>query len=473
MAPLAQGSYSCYSTSDVNIMAPSFGETLSGKRTLAAETSTSALGVGFALEPKVSPGTILQIGPAQPLAGSNGTKWERPEWDSAMVLDGDYRLHVRADFPNTGPCHGDPIDIKVANATGVKLLQPVLSLKLSPTGWEGSTNVSVPFAAAAAYTDEYGKTRDVTAYTSFAWATSLGSIQSKGASSTYYSGPTGGTGAVFLGGEYKGVRAKVQVPVRVHALAAAPTESSVEPAPAQAPATSTATPTAAPTAAQPHRPVTTALSPATEKCITGRIPAAAFAEMRLGRRSASLEERLVISGCYDARGIVPARFAPVEPEAVRGLPAAPAEVLRVVPAKTVERTDQSGISRRGLKFSGKAEPGKTVFIYVFSEPLVLKAQADSSGNWEYVLHNPLKPGKHEVFVTMERAPKEFMRSEPLLISVAKAAESPDNPQGGGLELAATSRQAEIQYALAALLLVLVSIRLVFRMRARPGAVRGI
>lgn len=443
------------------------GAVLSGVTSFSAGTSQNALAVGFRLEPLASPGTFIPAGTAQPVAGSNNTAWKLEGWDTASLPNGDYRVHVLGDFSNIGTCHGDTVGVKISNGATTSLQQPKLQVRISPNGWEGSTNVSVSFKGSAVYVDEYGKSFDVTSLANFRWGTTRGSIRADKSAATYYSGPAAGLGAVGMGAEYKGVKAQVQVPVRVHEAAAA------APAPAEPVSTPSPMPSEKEPIAAPGTPVTSYISTDIENCILERIPRPRFVEIRHGRVVSSLEERVMISDCYAHRGIVPARFAPVAPEEVLNLPAAPAEVLSVLPAKGVRRTDGEGHVRRGLKFSGKAEPGKDIFIYIFSEPLVLKAQADKSGNWEYILQNPLKPGKHQVFVTMERVPKEFVRTEPLLIEVARAAESADNPQGGGLELAQSSRQAEIRYALAALLLVLVSIRIVFRMRRKTETAHGL
>lgn len=93
-----------------------------------------------------------------------------------------------------------------------------------------------------------------------------------------------------------------------------------------------------------------------------------------------------------------------------------------------------------LLFTGKSYSDSLVTMTVNSQPLVLTAKADSSGNWTYTLEKPLEPGKHEVYIEVNRdGPTE--KSGPYPFSVAKAQASADNPTGSSLELVDPQKQA--------------------------------
>lgn len=48
---------------------------------------------------------------------------------------------------------------------------------------------------------------------------------------------------------------------------------------------------------------------------------------------------------------------------------------------------------------GKAPPGATVTITIYSEPITIVVTADTNGNWVYTPTQPLEPGPHNIVVT--------------------------------------------------------------------------
>lgn len=93
-----------------------------------------------------------------------------------------------------------------------------------------------------------------------------------------------------------------------------------------------------------------------------------------------------------------------------------------------------------LVLAGKSYPHTNPLITINSQPLVLSAAADASGNWSYTLENPLEPGKHEVYVEVNLG-TTTEKSGPYPFSVAKAQASVDNPTGASLELVDPQKQA--------------------------------
>jgi hypothetical protein len=74
-----------------------------------------------------------------------------------------------------------------------------------------------------------------------------------------------------------------------------------------------------------------------------------------------------------------------------------------------------------------------VTLTIDSQPLVLSAKADDSGNWTYTLEQPLEPGKHEAYVEVNVTDK-VEKSGPYPFSIARAQASADNPLGSSFNL---------------------------------------
>jgi len=74
------------------------------------------------------------------------------------------------------------------------------------------------------------------------------------------------------------------------------------------------------------------------------------------------------------------------------------------------------------RLSGKASPGQTVTIFIYSYlPVVLTTTADADGNWQYDLDSALADGEHEVYVTVtDDTGKIQGKSNPLSFFVAEA-----------------------------------------------------
>ncbi len=74
-----------------------------------------------------------------------------------------------------------------------------------------------------------------------------------------------------------------------------------------------------------------------------------------------------------------------------------------------------------IVFSGKAKPNSTIYLYIFSDPIVVSVKADENGNWQYILDRPLDTGKHESYVLIEDPDtKEVLRTEAKSFFVSKA-----------------------------------------------------
>ncbi len=101
-------------------------------------------------------------------------------------------------------------------------------------------------------------------------------------------------------------------------------------------------------------------------------------------------------------------------------------------------TANSTNKKDAISFSGKAKPNSIIYLYIFSDPIVVSVKADENGNWQYILDRPLDTGKHESYVLIEDPQtKEILRTEAksFFISKARAASSMlDIPGNKGIVL---------------------------------------
>jgi len=97
-----------------------------------------------------------------------------------------------------------------------------------------------------------------------------------------------------------------------------------------------------------------------------------------------------------------------------------------------------------LLFIGKSYPDSFLKITINSQPLVMTAKADSTGNWNYILEKPLEPGRHEVFIEVNRD-GQIERSGPYPFNIARAQAGADNPLGASLDLVDPQKQALKNY----------------------------
>lgn len=159
--------------------------------------------------------------------------------------------------------------------------------------------------------------------------------------------------------------------------------------------------------------------------------------------------------CFTPRkSVVPVNLAPVEPSKVKELP--------VKDSVKVDKVDQvTKDNAKALKLTGTAAPNQTVVIYMFSDPLVLVAKANQNGSWTYELQDPMEPGKHEAFVTVEGESRTepAVRSAGINFAIVAAPKTTLNPSGLSLELEQTSASKNFYslYIAGAVLVILVAL----------------
>ncbi len=123
---------------------------------------------------------------------------------------------------------------------------------------------------------------------------------------------------------------------------------------------------------------------------------------------------------------------------------------------------QTTNNQKFLLFSGKSFADSYLKITIKSQPLVMTAKADSSGDWQYILEKPLEPGQHEVYIEVNQD-GQIVQSGPYPFAIARAQAGTDNPTGASLNLIDPQKQALKNYlylagglvALAILVMVII------------------
>ncbi|MDD5251023.1 MAG: Ig-like domain-containing protein [Patescibacteria group bacterium] len=120
------------------------------------------------------------------------------------------------------------------------------------------------------------------------------------------------------------------------------------------------------------------------------------------------------------------KVTPVDAAIVSGVPMEQPRVAGEESAdmavESANVTPAEGEAPPQTTFQGKARPGETVTIFIYSYlPLVLTTTADESGNWEYELADSLTDGEHTAYVAVtDDTGKIQAKSAPLSFFVAEA-----------------------------------------------------
>lgn len=331
------------------------------------------------------------------------------------------------------------------NPVNVRIYSPnvaTLNLAIEPTQWAGPMSASVPINTQATVT---APGFDPTPYALYEWGTTIGFLQPNGRMAQFSSGSAAGTGTIKVKIMYGGATKEVTIPVVVRSPdAPLPTPETNQtttniPKPGTTPTNTPKTETTIPA------PLQTVQNPTAQSCIASAIGADRFKAINTGTARPTPEELEKFKICFATSNyVVPSNFAPVPPASIKELP-----VVKTIQIKSLENEKRitDNVEKNVLRFGGKAAPNSIVFIYVFSDPLVLTTTTDGNGNWEYVLEDPIEPGNHEVYSVVNRGNGSYERSEVLSFTLSETAEAATiNPNGLTLKLA-NATPAETQRSL--------------------------
>ncbi len=186
---------------------------------------------------------------------------------------------------------------------------------------------------------------------------------------------------------------------------------------------------------QTEKPTTVAVDK-TQLCIVAQITKERYDAIKNNISKPTAEEYDKIQSCLGVtNSILPTDLSPVTADKVEISKLTPDSLLAVNKLQNVNKTDSTGNKKQAILISGKAKPNTLLFLYIFSDPIVVITSSDEDGNWKYTLEDPLKPGKHEVYAVVDRGNGAYKRSEAMPFTIGTAAATAGNPNGLSLSLA--------------------------------------
>lgn len=391
-------------------------------------------------------------------ASSVSGVWQKP-WASTQLQNNQYGMWALITFSTTASstitqCRTAQFPFTVFNTTNST--ESVQELIVEPGIWTGPTNVTAEFNAKLRVRTSSGTISDVSSQASFSWSTTIGSVESNRPKVFFSSGPSSGSGTITVTAGYAGKTTSRTINV----LVANSTQTSTYPVINNQTTNSQGTPTASP-----------AIPSATLEALKqGDSKLTSCLKQSIGDKAGSrmsFRDFAQTKDCFkDRRFVVPANLAPVAPAKVKQLP----ETIEV--SINSIKTEGTGSDQK-IVFSGRAKANQQVFIYIFSEPLVLTAQANKDGQWSYTLEDPLASGEHEAFIAVEKNSSEAARSAGSVFGIQAVAATPDNPTGLSLLIEQQKSQPISLYIFSTLAMIVLSFGLLLIIRhKRHNALHG-
>jgi hypothetical protein len=384
-------------------------------------------------------GTILGNGNAS----SDSTQWTY-DIPASRLSTGMHQIRAQAYYTSTSSCSTQVGYLNVVTtATGTYEFK----ISVTPLSLDAPTYTDKLFTAKAGFITN-GTGQDVTGSTSFQWGPTLGYIKQDGnpndASALFNTGPGAGSGKLNVTATYQTSNGQTYNASQVVNLNIfSPTTNTSDSSNTSGTSGSTSEGTTTTTVTNSDGTTTTLTNPdntplppianpvdfleknnnALYTCMAKIIGVEELKKLQESQQRPPFEVFVKVMACLESsQGVVPAYIAPVEPTKVKDL-----RIDKKLSVKNIESA--VGGDKEGIVLSGYADPDTTVIIYVFSEPLVLAAKTDSSGKWTYTLDNPLEPGDHEAYVTVEGDDAQPVRSGGFAFSIASVAKTKDNPLG--------------------------------------------
>ena len=116
-----------------------------------------------------------------------------------------------------------------------------------------------------------------------------------------------------------------------------------------------------------------------------------------------------------------------------------------------------------VTFEGKGPPNTPVYIYIYSEPIVITTKTDENGEWVYELNQPLKGEKHVAYATVKDTSGKIVRSSVFDFTVVAA-----NEKTVQLLQEEVVKYAAITLAVGLILVVVLQIRHFLRFSKKLG-----
>lgn len=421
-------------TSDVGLYVENFPV-----QTTATVTGIANIGVSTIGSMSSQINKIILLSNGQPIGRAvqkDSYNWVM-RWATGLTpMNSTVKLTAQAYFSTTTTgvttqrfCTTQPVYVTVTNTHA-----SALNFSVNPVAWTGPMSTSMAINTSASVVEP---AFDPTPFAIYEWRTTIGYINSSQSSAQFSAGNTVGTGAVTIVIRYGGSTKEVTIPITVKNVnAPLPTTQSTTTSPTTTTKpTTTATITASPTIQ----------NPTAQDCVISAIGKDRFTQINTGQIRPTPVEIEKFKLCFATSNyVVPSNFAPIAPTTVKELK----QVNTISVTKLQNETKTiDNIDKKVLKISGKASPSSVVFIYIYSDPLVLTTTTDGNGNWEYTLEDPIEPGNHEVYSVVNRGDGVYERSNPLSFVMGTAEAAQANPDGLSLRLVGNATPAQSQKSL--------------------------
>lgn len=185
------------------------------------------------------------------------------------------------------------------------------------------------------------------------------------------------------------------------------------------------------------------VSKITQSCLESEINPDRYLEIINKDSLMTANELEKTMNCFaTSKYILPSIFSPINPLEIEKINV-DSRLVSISKIENIPTTAESN-NRETLKISGKSKPESLVLIYIYSDPLIITTKSDKEGNWQYTINDPMQPGKHEVYVVVNKEDGSFNRSNPFEFIISNVAASELNPNGLNLKLSGNPTETASQ-----------------------------
>jgi len=441
----------CGSGYSISIQPSNSGDTnriLSGLVSVDVNIPTNAYQIGqIVISASGIDNQKITIGQAQLL--STGPKWTF-KWETALwpLKSRAIKLSANVAYLGNGSCTVDSSDMYYVINDQQANMTVTITGQTAPT-YVGSTSI---YTVNSVVNGVSSTTIDLTPYRILSWteSTDIGYLSSipngyiEKSQIQFNSGNVPGVNTISVKVIYGGIERTESIPVTVKASettsnganstvnSSAPVATTVNPATNDDSTKSIQTIPLVPATTIQLSSSQVQVTPVTKTCVEESLTADRYAAINSGKSRPTAGEVTKMATCFaPSKYILPSNFSPVDPMKVSKL-----DFSDKVTVSNLENvmTKVDSKDKQTLKITGKAAPNSTVILYVYSDPLVITTQSDSDGNWQYIIEDPLEPGKHEVYSIVDNGDGVYKRSDPMSFLISTASASDTNPNGLGLTL---------------------------------------
>ena len=143
-------------------------------------------------------------------------------------------------------------------------------------------------------------------------------------------------------------------------------------------------------------------------CLNNSLGENKINKIKSGVIQASQEEKEKARLCFSGLNQQQIKFLPPPPEQIPFIDEA--ENIQLANIQQKEKTIKNKIYGAEVVFLGKALPETGIYIYIFSDPIVVVSKTDENGDWVYEMQKPLSEGKHVAYALSKSENGAYVRS---------------------------------------------------------------